>query len=170
MAWLPDYGVGIFAMATLTYSGPFEATSNAWDALLQTGGLQRREAPAAPILVQMREHALNLWNHWDEAEAKKVGAMNLLLDAPSAQRAAEIQALKKEVGECTSAGPVIAENWLRGQFNLTCANGTVGAFFTLAPTAPPTIQHLSYRKIASDTVRLGAPTGQPAGVSCAEGL
>jgi CubicO group peptidase (beta-lactamase class C family) len=170
MAWLPDYGVGIFAMATLTYSGPFEATSNAWDALLQTGGLQRREAPAAPILVQMREHALNLWNHWDEAEAKKIGAMNLLLDAPSAQRADEIQALKKEVGECTSAGPVIAENWLRGQFNLTCANGTVGAFFTLAPTAPPAIQHLSYRKIASDTVRLGAPTGQPAGVSCAEGL
>lgn len=170
MAWLPDYGVGIFAMATLTYSGPSEATSNAWDALLQTGGLERREVPASPILVQMREHVLNLWNRWDEAEAKKVGAMNLLLDAPSSQRGAEIQALKEQVGECTSAGPVIAENWLRGQINLTCANGTVGAFFTIAPTKPPAIQHLSYRKIASDTVRLGAPTGPPAGVSCAEGL
>jgi CubicO group peptidase (beta-lactamase class C family) len=170
MAWLPDYGVGIFAMATLTYSGPSEATSNAWDALLQTGGLERREVPASQILVQMREHVLNLWNRWDEAEAKKVGAMNLLLDAPSSQRGAEIQALKEQVGECTSAGPVIAENWLRGQINLTCANGTVGAFFTLAPTKPPAIQHLSYRKIASDTVRLGAPTGPPAGVSCAEGL
>jgi CubicO group peptidase (beta-lactamase class C family) len=170
MAWLPDYGVGIFAMATLTYSGPSEATDNAWDALLQTGGLQRREVPASPILVQMREHVLNLWNQWDEAEAKKVGAMNLLLDAPSAQRGAEIQALKEQVGECTSAGPVIAENWLRGQINLTCANDTVGAFFTIAPTKPPAIQHLSYRKIASDTVRLGAPTGPPAVVSCVEGL
>src|ERR1700733_1344647 len=170
MAWLPDYGVGIFAMATLTYSGPSEATNNAWDALLQTGGLQRREVPASPILVLMREHVLKLWNHWDEAEARKVGAMNLLLDAPSAQRGAEMQALKQQVGECTSAGPVIAENWLRGQINLTCANGTVGAFFTIAPTKPPAIQHLSYRKIASDTIRLGAPTGLPAGVSCAEGL
>ena len=170
MAWLPDYGVGIFAMATLTYSGPSEATNNAWDALLQTGGLQRREVPASPILVLMREHVLKLWNHWDEAEARKVGAMNLLLDAPSAQRGAEMQALKEQVGECTSAGPVIAENWLRGQINLTCANGTVGAFFTIAPTKPPAIQHLSYRKIASDTIRLGAPTGLPAGVSCAEGL
>lgn len=170
MAWLPDYGVGIFAMATLTYSGPSEATNSAWDALLQTGGLQRREVPASPILVQMRAHVLQLWNHWDEAEAKKVGAMNLLLDAPSAQRQAEIQTLKDEVGECTSAGPVIAENWLRGQVNLTCANGTVGAFFTMAPTKPPAIQHLTFSKIASDTVRLGAPTGPPAGVSCADGL
>jgi hypothetical protein len=170
MAWLPDYGVGIFAMATLTYSGPSEATNSAWDALLRTGGLQRREVPASPILVQMRAHVLQLWNHWDEAEAKKVGAMNLLLDVPSAQRQAEIQTLKDEVGECTSAGPVIAENWLRGQVNLTCANGTVGAFFTMAPTKPPAIQHLTYGKIASDAVRLGAPTGPPAGVSCADGL
>jgi CubicO group peptidase (beta-lactamase class C family) len=169
MAWLPDYGVGIFAMATLTYSGPSEATNSAWDVLLQTGGLQRREVPASPTLVQMREHVLNLWNHWDDTEAKKVGAMNLLLDAQSAQRQEEIQTLKNEVGECTSAGPVIAENWLRGQVNLTCANGSVGAFFTMAPTKPPAIQYLSYRKIASDTVRLGAPTGPPAGVSCADG-
>jgi CubicO group peptidase (beta-lactamase class C family) len=170
MAWLPDYGVGIFAMATLTYSGPSEATSSAWDALLQTGGLQRRQVSASPTLVQMREPVLQLWNNWDEAQAKKVGAMNLLLDAPSAQRREEIQELKDEVGECTNAGPVIAENWLRGQVNLTCTKGIVGAFFTVAPTERPSIQHLSFRKIASDTVRLGAPTGPPAGVSCADDL
>jgi CubicO group peptidase (beta-lactamase class C family) len=170
MAWLPDYGVGIFAMATLTYSGPSEATNSAWDALLQTGGLQRREIPASPTLLQMREHVLSLWDHWDEGEAKKIGAMNLLLDAPSAQRRAEIQKLKDEVGECTSAGPVVAENWLRGQVNLTCAHGVVGAFFTVAPINPPAIQYLTFRKIESDTVRLGAPTGPPAGVNCADGL
>ena len=168
MAWLPDYGVGIFAMATLTYSGPSEATSSAWDALLQTGGLQRREVPASPILVQMREHVLDLWNHWDEKEARTVGAMNLLLDVPSAQRQTEIQSLKSEVGECTDAGPVLPENWLRGQVNLSCAKGTVGAFFTAAPTTPPAIQYLSFRKIASGSVRLGAPTGPPAGVNCAD--
>lgn len=170
MAWLPDYGVGIFAMASLTYSGPSEATNRAWDALQQTGGLQRRELPPSPVLVQMRQHVVNLWNHWDEAEAKQVGAMNLLIDAPSAQRSAEIQSLQAQVGKCMNAGPVIPENWLRGQVNFTCAHGIVGALFTLAPTEPPKIQHLSYRKIASDTVRLGAPTGARAGVSCADDL
>jgi CubicO group peptidase (beta-lactamase class C family) len=170
MAWLPDYGIGIFAMASLTYSGPSEATNRAWDALQRTGGLERRELPPAPVLVQMRQHVVNLWNHWDEAEAKQVGAMNLLIDAPSAQRKAEIQALQEQVGQCTKAGPVIPENWLRGQVNLTCAHGIIGAFFSLAPTEPPKIQHLSYHKIASDKVRLGAPTGPPAGVSCADDL
>jgi hypothetical protein len=94
--------------------------------------------------------------------------MNLLIDVPSAQRAAEILTLKQQVGDCADAGPVIPENWLRGQVNFTCAHGIVGAFFTMAPTTPPAIQYLSYRKIESDKVRLGAPTGPPAGVSCAE--
>ena len=42
MAWLPEYGVGMFAMATLTYSGPSEPISPAWDAMLE----DRRPAEA----------------------------------------------------------------------------------------------------------------------------
>jgi hypothetical protein len=94
--------------------------------------------------------------------------MNLFLDAPIAQRRAEIQELKDEVGECSAASPVIPENWLRGQFNMTCAKGTVGVFYTLAPTAPPAVQYLAFRKIDSEGVRLVAPTGAPAGVACSE--
>ena len=168
MAWLPDYGVGIFAMATLTYSGPSEPTNQAWDLMLRTGGLKRREVPASPLLTEMRGHLLNLWKHWDDAEVKQIAAMNLTVDAPAGQRRAEIQKLKDEVGECTDAGPVIAENWLRGQFNLTCTKGTVGAFFTLSPTHPPAIQHLSFQKLESTSTRLGAPTGAPAGVACTD--
>jgi hypothetical protein len=63
---------------------------------------------------------------------------------------------------------VIAENWLRGQFNMTCERGTVGVFYTMAPTQPPAVQHLAFRKIANEDVRLVAPTGPPAGVSCVE--
>jgi len=168
MAWLPDYGVGMFAMADLTYVGPSEPISQAWDVLLKTGGLQKREWTASPILSEMRTHIVNLWKSWDDAEAKKIASMNLFLDAPVAQRRAEIQKLKDEVGECSEAGPVIPENWLRGQFNMTCSKGTVGVFYTLAPTEPPAVQHLAFRKIDSDGVRLVAPTGAPAGVACSE--
>ncbi|HEV3202587.1 MAG TPA: serine hydrolase domain-containing protein [Bryobacteraceae bacterium] len=168
MAWLPDYGVGMFAMATLTYAGPSEPISQAWDVLLKTGGLEKRELPASPVLSQMREHIVSLWKRWDDAEAKQIAAMNLFLDAPAAQRRAEIRKLKDEVGECTAAGPVIPENWLRGQFNMTCGKGAVAVFFTLAPTQPPAVQHLAFRKIESGSVRMGAPTGPPAGVACSE--
>jgi hypothetical protein len=116
----------------------------------------------------MRDHILSLWKRWDDAEAKGIAAVNFFLDAPSAERQAEIRALKNQVGECTNAGPVVPENWMRGQFNLTCAKGTVGVFFTLAPTNPPGVQHLSFQKLASPSVRMGAPTGAPAGVSCTQ--
>jgi len=168
MAWLPDYGVGMFAMASLTYSGPSEPISQAWDVLLKTGGLRKRELPASPILSEMRGHIWNLWKSWNDAEAKQIAAVNLFLDAPVAQRRAEIQKLKDEVGECAEAGPVMPENWLRGQFNMTCKKGTVGVFFTLAPTQPPAVQHLVFRKIDSDRSRMAAPTGPPAGTACSE--
>ena len=166
MSWLPEHGVAIFAMTNLTYAGPAEPASQAWDVLLKTGGLRKRELPASPILTQMRDHIIHLWKSWDNAEVKQIAAMNLLLDAPAAERTAEIQRLKADVGKCSAAGPVIPENWLRGHFNMTCAKGTVGVFYTLAPTQPPGLQHLSFRKIVSDAARLGAPTGPPAGVSC----
>jgi hypothetical protein len=168
MAWLPDYGVGMFAMANLTYVGPSEPISQAWDVLLRTGGLQKRELPASPILSQMRHEIVNLWKSWDDARARQIAAMNLFLDVPVTQRRAEIQKLKDEVGECTVAGPVIPENWLRGQFNMNCGKGIVGVFFTLAPTQPPAVQYLAFRKIDSDSIRLSAPTGAPAGVACSE--
>jgi hypothetical protein len=166
MAWLPDYGVGMFAMASLTYSGPSEPINQAWDVLLKTGALQKRQLPPSPVLTSMRDHIWNLWRSWDDSEAKHIASVNLFLDAPIAQRRAEIQKLKDEVGECTAAGPVIPENWLRGQFNMTCSKGNVAAFFTLAPTQPPLVQHLSFRKIDSVSTRLGAPTGPAAGIAC----
>ena len=166
MQWLPDYGVGMFAMTTLTYSGPASAISASWDAMAKTGGLRPREWVATSRQTEMRDHVFNIWKNWNDAEVKKIAAVNLLLDTPAAERQADINALKKEVGECTAAGPVRAENWLRGQVNLQCANGTVGAFFTLAPTQPPMLQHLEYRNLSSPTEIMGAPTGAPAGVSC----
>ena len=166
MAWLPEYGVGLFAMATLTYSGPSEPISRAWDAMARTGGLRKRELPPTKLQTDVRDHILNLWKRWDDAEARPIAAVNFFRDASSAERQAEISAIKSEVGECTAAGPVMPENWMRGQFNMTCARGTVGVFFTLAPTQPPAVQHLAFQQLASPGVRMGAPTGPPAGVSC----
>ena len=166
MAWLPDYGIGIFAMASLTYSGPSKPISRAWDALLKSGGLQKRELPASPMLVQFRDRILDLWTGWDDSKAKSIAAMNLLLDVPPAQRRSEIEKIKEDVGQCTGPGPVMPENWLRGQFNLTCERGMVGVFYTLSPTVPPAIQYLAFRKLDPSSTRMVAPTGPPAGVSC----
>jgi hypothetical protein len=49
---------------------------------------------------------------------------------------------------------------------MTCEKGTVAVFFTMSPTQPPRVQHLAFQKLAAETVRMGAPTGAPAGVTC----
>lgn len=146
MAWLPDYGVGMFAMANLTYAGPSQPMNEAWDVLLKGGGLQKRQLPVAPVLTQMRDSIFRLWNQWDDNEVKKIAAMNLLLDVPAGQRQQQMGKLKSEVGECRAPGPVTPENWLRGQFELDCARGRVAVSFTLAPTQPPGIQYLSFQR------------------------
>ncbi len=166
MQWLPEYGVGMFAMATLTYSGPSAPISAAWDEMVKTGGLRKRELPPTPRQTEVRDHIASLWKRWDDAEAKQIAAVNFFRDKPSAQRQDEIATLKAAVGECGSPGPLRPENWLRGQFNMQCSNGIVGAFFTLAPTQPPLMQHLEFRKLSSSAEIMGAPTGAPAGVSC----
>jgi CubicO group peptidase (beta-lactamase class C family) len=168
MAWLPEYGVGIFAMATLTYAGPAQPVSQAWDVFIKTGGLRKRELPAPAILTRMRDRIAKLWTSWSDADANEIAAMNLLLDAPASQRRDEIERLKAEVGQCSAPGPVRAENWLRGQFNMKCEKGTVGVFFSLAPTQPPGVQSLSFQRLASDSVRLSAATSSANGVSCSE--
>jgi len=166
MMWLPDYGVGLFAMANLTYAGPAAPINAALDVLLRTGGLRKRELPASPALTKTRASLWSLWNNWDDTKARQIAAMNLFLDEPIAQRKDEIRKLKEDVGACASAGPVFAENWLRGQFNMSCDRGMVGVFFTMSPTQPPAVQHLRFRKLENDSVRMGAPTGAPAGVAC----
>ena len=167
MLWLPDYGVGLFAMTNLTYAGAAEPINRALGVLLQTGGLQKRELPPSPFLTEAREQLTKLWTRWDDAEAERLAATNLFLDKPAVQRREEIRKLKEEVGACNSAGPLRAENWLRGQFNLRCEHGIVGVFLTLAPTQPPRVQYLNYQRIPNEEFRLTAPTGAPAGVSCA---
>jgi len=62
-------------MANLTYVGPAEPINQAWDVLLKSGGLQKRELPASPVLAQMRDHIWNLWKKWDDAEAKQIASM-----------------------------------------------------------------------------------------------
>jgi CubicO group peptidase (beta-lactamase class C family) len=166
MLWLPDYGVGLFAMANLTYASPLAPINQALDALSQTGGLEKREMPPSPALAAMREKVSALWNNWNDEEAKKIAAMNLFLDKPIPQRREEIRQLQEQVGACTKVGPWQAENWLRGQFDLTCEKGRVGVFIAMSPTTPPKVQYLAFQKLDTTKTKMFSPTGPPAGVSC----
>ncbi len=157
MMWLPEYGIGFIGMTNLTYTAPTAAMEQAIEVLSKTGALEPRELPPSPELIGMRESIWNLWKNWDEGALKKVAAMNLLLDTPAPARKTAMEALQKEVGACSTAGPVLPENLLRGKFRLTCERGAIDVTFTLAPTMPPSLQALRFAKADSSVALVAAP-------------
>ena len=144
MTWLPDYGVGIFVMTNLTYTGGSGAVEQAIEALRKTGGLQPRELPPSPELVSTREAILKVWNGRSQAALEGLAADNLFQDTPAADRMKQIQRIQGDLGSCRAAGPLKPENLLRGSFRLPCEKGFVDVFFTLAPTMPPKVQRLDF--------------------------
>jgi CubicO group peptidase (beta-lactamase class C family) len=144
MMWLPEYGVGMFAMSNLTYAGPAPALNEAFDVLRKTGALKPRELPPSPVLTSMRDTIFSLWQQWDDAKASSIAANNFFPDAPARQRRSEIDRLKARAGACTDTTAVEPENWLRGRFRINCERGPVYATFTLAPTQPPSLQFLRF--------------------------
>jgi CubicO group peptidase (beta-lactamase class C family) len=157
MMWLPEYGVGMFAMANVTYAGPARAMNEAFDALRKTGALKPRVLPPAPVLMSTRDAIFSLWKEWDDSAARKIAAGNLFLDMPMAARKSQIERLKAKFGTCQDATPVEPENWLRGIFRLNCERGTIRVTFTMAPTQPPMVQYLQFQENPAPSYDLCRP-------------
>ncbi len=169
MAWLPEFGVGMFAMANRTYAGPAAPIGESWDVLRKTGALRPRELPVSPLLTSMRDSIAKVWRDADLQELHRVAAMNLFLDVPEAQRRNELETLRRDVGACSTVGEVRPENWLRGVFDMECEKAPVRVTFTLAPTQPPRLQYLQIRKRGRNEPALtGAPTSGLNGSFCSE--
>jgi CubicO group peptidase (beta-lactamase class C family) len=163
MMWLPEYGVGMIAMTNLTYSGPSQALSEAFDVLLRTGALQPRVLPPAPVLTSTRDSITGLWNNWDDKKLEQIAANNLLMDLPAADRRQDMEEVRKQVGgNCRAPGAVVPENLLRGAYRMACDRGEVEVSFTLAPTNPPSVQFLNFRPIVKPTAPMQALLDQSA--------
>lgn len=142
MVWLPEHGLGLFAMANLTYAAPSAMLREMLDAFALTGGLEPREPQPAAALADATQRLAALVDRWDDAEARSLAADNLFLDDPLERRRASIGALRQGLGAC-SREPLDAENALRGKFRMTCERGWLDVTFTLAPTQPPLVQFLA---------------------------
>ncbi|MBU6367459.1 MAG: beta-lactamase family protein [Gemmatimonadetes bacterium] len=149
MQWLPEAGVGIIAMGSLTYTSWGAPTAQALALLAETGGMAPRAPVPAPALLAAQAQVTTLVNDWRQPLADSVAAMNLFLDESAPRRASAIARLRDEVGgACRADGPIVAENALRGEWRLQCARGALRVAVTLAPTARPGVQFLSVRAMA----------------------
>ena len=142
MRWLPDYGVGIVALANGTYAGPGRAVTEAFEALAQTGALNPRVPQPGDALLKSKAAVDELVNTWSDQGLAKIAAMNLLLDRSIDRRRKEFETLHETHGACRVESPIVAENAMRGKWTLRCERGQIKVAVTLAPTLPPSIQYL----------------------------
>ena len=143
MKWLPDQGVGIIALGSLTYTPWTPIVDQAFELLRGTGGLEPRAPQPSPVLETRRSQVTRLVQAWSAPLADSIASMNLFRDESATRRAAQIaQARDAAGGECREEGPFVVENALRGQWRLRCATGDLAVRITLAPTEPAQVQFL----------------------------
>jgi CubicO group peptidase (beta-lactamase class C family) len=158
MKWLPEHGVGIIALGSLTYTGWTASVDRALEVLRAGGGLEARAPQPAPVLVTRRAQVTRLVQAWSAPLADSLAAMNLFRDEPAARRAAQVAQVRDAAGgSCREEGPFVVENALRGQWRLRCARGDLMVRITLAPTEPAQVQHLSVAPIAREASLGPAP-------------
>ncbi|MBA3855167.1 MAG: serine hydrolase, partial [Gemmatimonas sp.] len=116
MRWLPEEGVGIIALGSLTYTPWTPIVEQAFTMLRETGGLVRRELQPAPVLETRRAQVTRLVQQWSTPLADSLAAMNLFRDESAERRQALIATRVREAGgECRNEGPFVVENALRGR-------------------------------------------------------
>jgi CubicO group peptidase (beta-lactamase class C family) len=161
MRWLPEYGIGLVAMGSLTYTNWGPRLDQALDALARTGALRPRRPEPSAALVAMRADVTRLVQQWDDGVADRIAANNLYLDVAKDRRQRELEALKGKHGACTADGPFQVENALRGEWVMPCERGALRVAITLAPTIPPKVQYLSVRSAETAAAPQPAPACQP---------
>jgi len=147
--FLPHHGVGVIALANLTYAPMAPIGAEILHRLHATGALAPRAAMPSKALLQAKGAVARLVTAWSDPEADATFAPSFFLDKPRPKLRSELDALRASRGACSAEEGIIAENALRGKFVLACERGFVEASITLAPTTPPRVQHLALESVES---------------------
>ena len=137
---MPEYGVGVFALANRTYAGP---SAPAWDsavAMHKAGLLKKREVSVSAAVAEMHDAVRKSYDvgNLDPLEGRL--AMNFLMDRSAENWAKEIAKLKAQIGECMSVEFIRSEGAMSGVYRWTCERGQLDGQVLLAPTTPVTMQ------------------------------
>jgi len=141
---LPQFNVGIFAFANLTYAHLSDPVVEAAARLKRAGLLKAVDNPVSPGLQGAASAALRMYQSGDAGAERAGFSANALLDHSVPRRNAEMHRYREQTGACSSITPIEILHPGAGRFSLACEHGTLGVAILLAPTATPAIQYLEF--------------------------
>ncbi|GGM92339.1 penicillin-binding protein [Dyadobacter beijingensis] len=141
---LPEYGIGIIAHANRTYAGMATINTAVLDTVIALAELKPLPVTVSNVLKQRKDQLVKLLPTWQHAEQSGIFAENFFPDRSVSHRKKELDVLLAKAGSMTGATEMVAENQLRGTFNLQCQSGSIRVYFTLSPENPALIQQLDF--------------------------
>ena len=143
--FLPDYGIGIFSFANLTYAPTAQLNYEIKKVLFSGAGLSPRYLPCSEILAERGEQLLKLINTWDTVLEAEILADNFYLDQGRQERIGTTNRVLVTAGRIISVDPVLPENQLRGMIVMHGESARIELSFTLTPENVPKIQEMTLR-------------------------
>lgn len=142
---LPDYGIGVVAMANLTYASLNMPNWAALDTIIAIAGLHPRRLPASDILERRKKELLALLPDWKDAENAGIFAVNFFKDNPIDSLKKNSRDLFTKAGRIKKITALLPENQLRAAFTIEGEKADIHIFFTLTPENPALIQQLDFQ-------------------------
>ena len=147
MEWIPAHGIGVIALANVTYSKVRSACLDALDELISAADSCPRIPDLAPALESAHNDLCQLLNKWDETLADRLFADNFFLDSSRERWKVRLAELSQVHGRLRARETIDAENWLRGQRRLHGERGWCHVWISLSPTVPPQVQTLKINSV-----------------------
>jgi len=144
--FMPEYGIGVIALANLTYAGLGTSNLAVLDTLIAIAGLQPRQLPPSDILDKRKDQLVQLLPEWSGAATSGIFAVNFFKDYSVDSLRKICKGLYEKAGRIKSVGSVQPENQMRGEFILEGEKADIHVFFTLTPENPPLIQQINFRE------------------------
>lgn len=141
---LPEYDVGIFAFANLTYAPVSVPVRRAAARLHDLGIIERPTLALTPKLREAQAAVAAIYESGNVRVRPDALAENLLLDRSAGKRDAELSALRTQLGDCRKAAVPEVEHALSAKLLFTCERGTLEASVLLAPTPRTALQRLEF--------------------------
>jgi len=144
MRWVPAFGVGVIALANVTYPRLGDATLAVLDALAGHGALTPPPLAVHPQLASVAERLVALLASWDDDRADALFADNMFQDDERERRRARAVRLAAEHGALVIER-VDPDSWSEGTAVVRGAQRTFRVDLQLSPEVPPRVQRYEIR-------------------------
>lgn len=138
--FMPDYGVGVAALANVTYAPMAKINLEVLDTLVMVAQLGPRQVATSAALKEKQNALMKLLPHWEGAEDSGLFADNFFLDYPLESLRFQTESQFMKVGKIVVVEDLIPKNQLRGSFIVRGELSALRVSFSLTPENPSRIQ------------------------------